>query len=285
MIVNKTPFKIVATILAKNEEDIIGANIEHHLNHGISQFIITDNNSTDKTKHIISKYPEVIEVIDEYGDDHNQSIWVSKMARLACKLNPDWIVHLDADELWCGLPNLKNITAKKIGSVGMYLHPPILNATSLEDLNFYLDFDHIKELPGETKVAHRPDPNIIITHGNHGFGNNQEIFYTKNIWRHHYPVRNYKQFLQKTILGHLALSKRNAICERWKKWYELYEKNELKNLYDTICASWQNYIQNFDKESFQNLIKFWATEDVIKFFQNTNFLPQVGQWPKIKKID
>ena len=99
--------KIVATILAKNEEDIIAENIEHHIEQGVSQFIVTNNNSTDHTRSIVEKYPEVAEIIDEPGDNHHQSKWVTRMAKMACKLNPDWIVHLDADELWGGFFHLR----------------------------------------------------------------------------------------------------------------------------------------------------------------------------------
>ena len=116
---------IVATILAKNEEDIISKNIEHHIEHGIKHFIITDNNSTDNTKKIAEQYPEVIEIIDEPGDTHSQSKWVTKMAKIACKIKPDWIVHLDADELWCGLNNLKEIDGPVASCERMLLHPPV----------------------------------------------------------------------------------------------------------------------------------------------------------------
>src|SRR4051812_8210794 len=123
MILRRNKEYIVATILVKNEEDIIGANIEHHINQGVSKFIITDNGSTDATATIASRYPEVVEIISESDDCHNQSLWVTRMARLACKLKPDWIIHLDADELWMGLGNLR-CDCEVFGSTKMYLHPP-----------------------------------------------------------------------------------------------------------------------------------------------------------------
>ena len=120
MIISKNSIKITATLLAKNEEDIIGANIEHHLSHGVDCFIITNNNSTDKTRQIVEKYPEVKEIIDENEDDHNQSKWVTRMAQIACKMETDWVVHLDADELWCGLTELRNCKENLGGSNKMF---------------------------------------------------------------------------------------------------------------------------------------------------------------------
>ena len=55
--------KIIATILAKDEEDIIANQIEHHLEQGVFKILLTDNNSTDRTREIASKYKEV-EIID-----------------------------------------------------------------------------------------------------------------------------------------------------------------------------------------------------------------------------
>ena len=64
----KPQIKIVGTILSRDEEDIIGANIEHHINQGVTHFIVTNNNSKDRTRQIIEKYPEVVEIIDECED-------------------------------------------------------------------------------------------------------------------------------------------------------------------------------------------------------------------------
>lgn len=280
MIKHKFPIKIVATILAKNEEDVIGQNIEHHISQGVSQFIITDNNSTDKTREIAARYPEVVEIIDETHDNHNQSVWVTRMARMACKLNPDWIIHLDADELWCGLRNLQWIDSDYISSTKMFLHPPSSNGFSIHDMRYYLDFEKIHQLPGESKVAHRPDPDVLITHGNHGFDNATPSF-TKDIWRHHYPVRSYEQFVRKAC-GHEALLRRNSICERWKNWYDLYQQNRLLELYENTCRSWRSMIEQPNKQDLLKLLEVWSTPDILKLFSAIDALPEIGEWPRSK---
>lgn len=276
----KNNLKIVMTILARNEEDIIGKNIEHHISQGVTQFILTDNRSEDKTKKIAEQYKEVIEIIDEPGEDHNQSKWVTKMAHIACKLKPDWIIHVDADELWCGLSQLKNVTGNHFGSTKMFLHPPTESSFNYDSMRHYLDFEEIKEIPGECKVFHRPDPNIIITHGNHGYQNINEVEFTKSIWRHHYPIRSYNQLARKCIEGHEALLKRKSICERWKKWYDMYHNNELKNKYEKLCNSWKSMIKAPNKEDFINMIEFWSTNDVLEYFKKNKIMPNIGEWPK-----
>lgn len=279
----KNKINIVATLLVRNEEDIIASNIEHHINQGISKFIVTDNGSKDKTKEIIQKYPEVIEIIDEPEHIHHQAKWVTNMARLACKLNPDWIVHLDADEFWCGFGNLRTINAPYASSPRMYLHPPKNEKFSLEEMKYYLDFDKFYDLKGECKVFHRPDPDICIEHGNHGFENRKDVLYTHYIWRHHYPVRSYEQFVKKTIQGHEALERRGSICERWKKWYDLYNFGQLKSLYMAICNSWTKMIEKPNKESLLKLLEFWSPPEVIEYVKNKNILPDIGEWPKTKQ--
>src|SRR5207237_77831 len=44
--------KIVATILARNEEDIIGECIAHTLSRGVDEIILMNNASTDRTREI-----------------------------------------------------------------------------------------------------------------------------------------------------------------------------------------------------------------------------------------
>lgn len=275
MIKLKKTINILATILVKDEEDIIKKNIEHHINQGVSKFIVTNNRSKDKTLEIISKYKEVVEIINETDETHNQSKSVTKMARLACKFNPDWIIHLDADELWCGLNSLKMVNSDSFSSSKMYLHPPRLN----KDLSYYLDFDNINNLPGECKIGHRPDQEITIEHGNHGIiGKNTSIF--NGVWRHHYPIRSYEQLKTKSVDGHLSLIKRNAICQRWKNWYDLYIEGNLENFYNKICENWENMIKNPNKQDLILLLKSWSTQEVIDLINKSQILPSIGRFPR-----
>jgi len=269
--------KIVATILAKNESDIIGPMIEHHLANGISQIIFTDNNSTDNTREIASKYPEVVEIIDETDDTHNQSKWVTRMARLACKLDPDWIVHLDADELWGGFSSLRTVSDSVVSCERMYLHPPTAEPFSLENMRRYLNFDHLP-IPQEAKVAHRPDPDIEITHGNHGVLG-KSYGHTTKVYRHHYPIRSLEQWERKAQ-GHLCLARRNSSCARWENWYNALSESKLTDQYHKLTSLWDSYGKKQDSEVFMSLMEFWATQDMIAFFENNNMLPTVDEWPR-----
>ena len=49
---------IVMTLLVRNEEDIIEANIEFHLAQGADFIIATDNRSTDRTRDLLLRYAQ-----------------------------------------------------------------------------------------------------------------------------------------------------------------------------------------------------------------------------------
>lgn len=71
---------------------------------GVDAFIVTDNNSTDKTPEIIRKYVEkgwIVEAITETATDYEQKQWVDRMIWLAkTRHKADWVINADADEFW-----------------------------------------------------------------------------------------------------------------------------------------------------------------------------------------
>ncbi|MFT6106748.1 MAG: glycosyltransferase involved in cell wall biosynthesis [Rickettsiales bacterium] len=63
---NKLDQRLVMTLLARNEEDIIEECIKFHLSHGVDFIIATDNGSIDGTRDVFLKYQEkgVLHLID-----------------------------------------------------------------------------------------------------------------------------------------------------------------------------------------------------------------------------
>lgn len=270
--------KIVATLLAKNEEDIIATTLEHHIEQGVSIFIVTDNHSSDRTKEIVSKYPEVVELIDEPETDHNQSKWVTRMARIACKFNPDWIIHLDADELWCHLCNLREIQAEAVGCERMYLHPPTGESFSVQSMRYYLDMDHLP-VPQECKIAHRPNPDVTVTHGNHDVLGVKTRSSTIRVSRHHFPIRSYSQWERKTVEGCLALRRRNVTCERWENWYNLWLQEKLPENYARITDIWKNLVKNPEISlGLSELLNMWCTDEMMNWFMSNATFPKIKEW-------
>src|SRR5512141_1951358 len=95
--------KLVATVLARDEEDVIDAQIAFHLNAGVDFVIATDNNSRDRTTEIFESYAQAgyLHLIHEPAEGLRQGEWVTRMARLAAtEFGADWVINTDADEFW-----------------------------------------------------------------------------------------------------------------------------------------------------------------------------------------
>jgi hypothetical protein len=95
--------KLVMTLLARDEADIVGDQIAFHLNAGVDFVIATDNLSHDGTTEILESYARDghLHLIREDSEYLRQAEWITRMGRLAATdYGADWIIHSDADEFW-----------------------------------------------------------------------------------------------------------------------------------------------------------------------------------------
>ena len=95
--------KLVMTLLARDEADIVESWLAFHLNAGADFVIATDNRSEDGTTDVLERYAREghVHLIREPGEDLRQDEWVTRMARLAAtEFAADWVINSDADEFW-----------------------------------------------------------------------------------------------------------------------------------------------------------------------------------------
>jgi hypothetical protein len=95
--------KLVMTLLARDEADIVDEQIKFHLNAGVDFVIATDNLSQDATTEILESYAKAgqLHLIREAGEYLQQAEWITRMGRLAAtEFGADWVIHSDADEFW-----------------------------------------------------------------------------------------------------------------------------------------------------------------------------------------
>lgn len=92
--------KLVLTLVVRNEEGIIKANIDYHLSAGVDFVMVIDHNSQDRTMDIVRDYERqgYASVQSELDPGYYQGRWSTEMARVAFERHgADWG---DADEFW-----------------------------------------------------------------------------------------------------------------------------------------------------------------------------------------
>lgn len=241
---------LIMTLLVRDEEDILEANIEYHLAQGVDFILVTDNNSVDRTGAILEDYQNrgLLYSIYEQGDNYEQASWVTRMARLAfTNYDADWVINNDADEFWwpengnlkdllSSLDNKFNVARAKRSN---FLPPSVLDQRFFSDSMTIRTVDSINFLgnPLPSKVCHRAYPNIVVAKGAHSVSligkNIKEKSISATIF--HFPLRSYKQF-RKKVLNFGAIHKRNVELNnktniKYQKWCELLEAGALESYY------------------------------------------------------
>jgi hypothetical protein len=217
--------KLVVTVLARDEADVIDAQVAFHLNAGADLVIATDNNSRDGTTEIFESYARagVLQLIHEPAEGLRQGEWVTRMARIAATDHgADWVINTDADEFWWPRGgSLKDVLAAVPPAYGVVQgfwrsfvprpddgsffaermtarlsqHAPINDPTS-----FYRPV---------VKVAHRADPQIAVARGNHALAGS--TLRTLTTWHPievlHFPLRSRAQWMRKVQLQGEAFTK------------------------------------------------------------------------------
>jgi hypothetical protein len=244
--------KLVMTLLVRDEVDIIEANLEYHLAQGVDFVIVTDHGSEDGTSEILREYERmgVATVIRDEEEGHHQSNRVTRMAEIARSgYNADWVIHNDADEFWWPLVGDLRDVFSSIPSRFGQIEVKRRNFRPLVDVDgpFYSRLVH-REVSSltpsgyalESKVAHRPHPDVVVAPGNHSIrgvelpavpgGEVLEIF--------HFPMRSYGQFERKVVqigLGLEQLPDRSPLvgCDQLAL-LEMHRAGTLRDYYDRL---------------------------------------------------
>jgi hypothetical protein len=278
-------FRLVMTILVRDEADIIEANIRTHASLGVDAFVIMDNGSIDGTREILSKLVKEFEiiVIDEKGD-YNQAKWMKQLAMIAKnRLKADWVINNDADEFW--LPkndlNLKENLAFKGSVLTVDRYNMILEREKhFFDTSYLVEnpifYSKEKQLTSEklsiilTKIGPKTIINpyglIYLRGGNHkalhirnmrdylrsGY---DKIKRFKDIEVFHYPIRSYTQFEQniKNRKRLLESSKKVSMGPHYRRWVQLYNEGKLLDEFKNSIV--------FNQKDIDTLLKY----DIIKY--------------------
>lgn len=248
--------RLIMTLLVKNEEDMLEENLLFHKSMGVDAFIVTDNNSTDRTPEIIRKYVDkgwIVKVINEKATNYEQKDWVDRMIWAAkTEFGADWIINADADELWYApAGNLKDylsaVSANVLNCKMLSVYPeegkpfwtwnrvvhPVANP-DIYDLSCYSLFERQNK-----KVIHRADGYVQISMGNHKVTMWPSRTMESAITVYHYNIRGREHFMQKMINGGKQLEQHKGRHggRHWRYFYRLYKEGKLEEEYNRVIGT------------------------------------------------
>jgi len=207
--------KLVQTLVVRDEADIVGAQIDYHLNAGVDFVLATDHDSRDGTTDVLQSYERkgVLRLFREQGA-MRESVWRSEMARLAAREHgADWVINTDADEFW--MPRrgtLKEALAAvpeefgvvwaitrhflpRPGNMESFAERMTVRLSATSPLN-----DPTSPYRPHAKAAHRADPEIVVLFGSHDVVTTLvpiRGWYPVDVL--HFPFRTREQYEQKGV--------------------------------------------------------------------------------------
>jgi hypothetical protein len=202
------------TLLVRDEEEMLEANLEYHFAQGVDFVIATDHGSSDATPEILREYESqrLARVFRLEGEAHHQSRQVTRMARLAASEHgADWVINNDADEFWWpvvgSLADVFEAIPDRYGQVTARRNNFL--PTAVDGHGRFYERLVIRERsstnligrPLEAKVAHRARRGVTVAPGNHAVsGADLEPVPDAGLFEVlHFPMRGFEQFERKVL--------------------------------------------------------------------------------------
>lgn len=209
---------IAMTMMVRDEADIVGAMIEHHLAQGIDLFLVTDNGSVDGTTEILEEFARAgrIELAHDPRHLKQQHEVVTAMSREAARRGAQWVLNADADEFWVCAHDASRTVAEELAlidpAIGAFEVPvidmtgaPAVAGSGLQRL-LYRDErpDEVMQALGihahaTPDVAFVPREDVTVAQGNHfvDVPPTGELGPGRGLRVYHFPWRSWAQFERK----------------------------------------------------------------------------------------
>jgi hypothetical protein len=266
--------KIVMTILARNEDDILDENIRYHIGKGVNFFLLMDHHSDDETLKIMKKWEMkgYAKVWEQPSDEHYQAKWVSEMARIAFKeYKADWVINNDADEFWTTRSGDLKSTLSKIDPNVWRAHANRFDFFYRPFKGNFYDIMLFREINRRwTKCCHRGISDVKVDVGNHDVfsqqakDNHMKAITCDEIEIFHFPIRDKERYKKKIIDGMNSLKKSKNIPEgtffHWKQALEYINSGR----FDEYLSAYTLTPHNVNPGIFNRIIMF--DDKIQKFF-------------------
>jgi glycosyltransferase involved in cell wall biosynthesis len=238
--------KLVMTLLARNEADILDAQLAFHLNAGVDFVIAIDNGSDDGTTEILESYARDGHVeLTREERDYNQAEWVTEMARRAAtEFGADWVINSDADEFyWPRGGTLKDVlwaVPTRYGGVrGMlrnFVPRPFGDDSFAERMTVRVcnpGAEDNSPYSPRFKAIHRGDPDVTVLPGaNRALVRGLDPlpgWYPIDVL--HFPIRSLEHFTEKYLRWWALLRTRFSEAV-----HEAHSRGELRELYESYVV-------------------------------------------------
>lgn len=232
--------KLIATMVVRNEADIIKDNIDYHLSEGVDSFIVTDHRSTDGTKDILAGYSsDIMTVIHEPSIAYAQADWRTSMARTAATNGADWVLNLDADEFW--VPGVGARLKTELSNLQSGIQAVRVDRKNMTGVNgiepWYQRLTYSKKELAQPKMASRAYADMTVGTGSHRITGSQIHTTTKKVSLQilHFQKRSYAQWRQGVIdRGESAVAKIPGLNVRWTVEYNAYLAGKLPEAWTAL---------------------------------------------------
>lgn len=242
--------KLVLTLRARDEADVVDAQIAFHLNAGVDFVVATDHRSEDGTTELLERYARegYLHLIREGGEEMHEGEWATRMARVAAtEFGADWVISSDADEFWWprggSLKEVLESVPERYGVVRALLRQFVPRP---DDGSFFAERmlarmastapinDPTSLFRPNLKAIHRGDAGVTLSAGAHTLIESDLIplrgWYPVELL--HFPIRSFEQCDRK--YAHL----RGALGQSRNSYYEdvhrARQEGRFRELYESL---------------------------------------------------
>jgi len=244
--------KLVMTLLARDEADIVDDQLKFHLNAGVDFVVAMDNLSQDGTTEILESYARSghLHLIRQESEYLRQADWITELGRMAAtEFGADWVIHSDSDEFWWPRgESLKDVLASIPARYGVvrallrhFVPRPDDQSPFAERMTARMSASSPINDPRSLyrpnlKIVHRADPNVTVSIGAQRLIDSPLVplrgWYPIEFF--HFPVRSLEQCERK--YGYQQTGPGQTPSPYYDRVRELIAAGRVQELYDSLVV-------------------------------------------------